>query len=366
MLEKDFIEQANNLPQSFLNAMISDKNIVIYGGGAACLWYVEWLRGHGIEPLCIIDSDLRQKGSYIDSVEIKSMDDVEREFGLYNLCVIIGSPKYKREISEILKKWKNVPVYSFETEIYCNFIKDVKMYRKYLLEHYDELDDVYQSLADEKSRETLDSILKGRITGNQDYFSNVMTLNQYFPDDIISLDENETIIEVGANDGSTLIELLDRLNRKYKRIYCFEPDVKCISIIREKIEKEKDDRIIFIPKGAGNKEETLYFKTDTEKGASRVVESGDYDYFIQVTSIDKEISEPISFIKMDIEGMELEALKGAEKTIKAYKPKLAICVYHNQEDIIDIPRYIKSLVPTYKMYIRHHNYGAAETVLYCV
>ena len=295
------------------------------------------------------------------------MEDVEREYGLKDLCVIISSPKYKREIITILqKKWQGVPIYSFETEIYCNFIKDIEVYRKYLLDHYSEIEDIYKFLADEESKETLDYILKGRITGNQDYFSDVMVPNQYFPDKIIDLGESETIIEVGSNDGGTLLDLLDKLNRKYNKIYCFEPDVKCINLIKEKIKKEKDDRIVLIEKGAGNNEEILYFKTDAEKGASRVVDKGTYDYSIQVTCIDKEISEPISYIKMDIEGMELDALKGAEKIIKASRPKLAICIYHKPEDIIEIPHYIKKMVPSYKMYLRHHNYGAAETVLYCV
>lgn len=67
---------------------------------------------------------------------------------------------------------------------------------------------------------------------------------------------------------------------------------------------------------------------------------------------------------MDIEGSELRALMGSEETIKKYKPKLAICIYHKREDLITIPQYIKIIVPEYKLYLRAHFPYVSETVLY--
>ncbi|MNC55831.1 hypothetical protein D3C75_1053850 [compost metagenome] len=73
-----------------------------------------------------------------------------------------------------------------------------------------------------------------------------------------------------------------------------------------------------------------------------------------------------SFIKMDIEGAEMEALQGAQNTIVKHRPRLAICIYHKPEDILEIPLYLKSLVPDYKFYIRHYSNYTIETVLYAI
>lgn len=72
----------------------------------------------------------------------------------------------------------------------------------------------------------------------------------------------------------------------------------------------------------------------------------------------------INFIKMDIEGSELSALKGAEKSIKRFKPKLAISIYHQPQDFWEIPQWIDSLNLGYKFYVRHFTIHAEETVLF--
>ena len=82
--------------------------------------------------------------------------------------------------------------------------------------------------------------------------------------------------------------------------------------------------------------------------------------------MDEEVKEPVSYMKMDIEGSELRALHGAERQIRENHPKLAVCVYHKNEDILDIWNYLRELVPEYRFYLRHHTVVGTETVLYAV
>lgn len=102
------------------------------------------------------------------------------------------------------------------------------------------------------------------------------------------------------------------------------------------------------------------------KGASRIADMGNST--IQVDRLDAMLpeSEPVTFIKMDLEGAELHALGGAKQTIQRYRPKLAVSIYHKPEDIWEIPGIILKLNPDYRLYLRHYSIAAAETVVYAI
>jgi FkbM family methyltransferase len=132
--------------------------------------------------------------------------------------------------------------------------------------------------------------------------------------------------------------------------------------IKANLASVKDARII--DKGAWSEKTTLFFENS---GLSNSAISSNGGFQIQTEKIDNVCeNEKVSMLKMDIEGAELEALKGAEKTIIRDRPVLAICVYHKEEDLITIPQYIRSLHHDYKLYIRHYGPMQDETVLYAV
>lgn len=105
---------------------------------------------------------------------------------------------------------------------------------------------------------------------------------------------------------------------------------------------------------------------DEESTGGRLLEEG--TNFVPVTTIDSVVSEKekVTYIKMDVEGAELQSLKGAKETIMRDTPKLAICIYHRQDDLWKIPEYILSLNKKYRFYIRHYCSYYYETVLYAV
>ena len=97
---------------------------------------------------------------------------------------------------------------------------------------------------------------------------------------------------------------------------------------------------------------------------SRIISEVSGDNYVDLVMLDEYINEKPTYIKMDIEGAELDALKGAQKIITKYKPKLGICIYHKPFDFYQISLLLKQYVPEYKFIIRQHEKGAYDAVLY--
>ena len=365
-IDKEYIKNEINLAEHFLKEYNKDDKIVCVGGGDALYWYHNFFVEHGVEIKYILDKNASEKCGEEFGTPVVNSDYLLELNDVSNYKFVVTAPKYRDEIiQEICLTFGNVTIYSFEAEIYYTFIKNVQEYRNFLYDNWERFEELSACLADEKSKETIVAFLKGRVSANQKYFIDVMESDQYFPKDIIKLSPNEIIVEVGSNDGKTLEDILSRTNREYQKIYCFEPDEECTPLLEEIIKKEQGD-IQLVKKGVGEHVEKLRFKSNSQRGASHVVDSEEYDYAISITTLDDEIKEKVTYIKMDIEGMELKALKGAEKLIRQYHPRLALCVYHEKEDILDIFEYLKDLELGYKFYLRHHNWGATETVLYAI
>lgn len=187
---------------------------------------------------------------------------------------------------------------------------------------------------------------------------------QYFGPDFIKYEEEEVFVDAGCCDLSSSITL-KKCCKGLKKVYAFEPDPDCYKRCLDKKERTNFTEAEIIPYATWSKKATLRFKA-IGGGSSIILDDGEIS--ISAVTIDETIraADKITFIKMDVEGAELESLKGAKKTIMQDKPKLAICIYHKPEDMVTIPLYIKELVPEYKLYIRHHSNGPFETVLYAV
>lgn len=188
--------------------------------------------------------------------------------------------------------------------------------------------------------------------------------DQYFGPDFMTYEDEEVFLDVGSCNLRDSIFLRDYCCH-LKKVYAFEPDPKNYEVCRRNKERYGFPEAELLPFGAWSEDTTLHFSA-VGSGTSCVNDNGEIS--VSVRAIDHVIpeEEQVTFIKMDIEGSELEALKGARHTIQRCKPKLAISLYHKPEDMTEIPLYIQSLVPEYKFYVRHHSNCYTETVFYAI
>lgn len=155
------------------------------------------------------------------------------------------------------------------------------------------------------------------------------------------------------------MQFLEVVGNKYQEIIMFEADEKNYVQCEENVKKLANVKLY--NKALWNKCEKLHFESCNESGRisdgkGQIVEGVALDEILQ--------GKRVTFIKMDIEGAELAALQGARETIMKWHPKLAICLYHKPEDIVEITEYIIQLNPSYKIYIRQHVLSYTETILY--
>lgn len=242
-----------------------------------------------------------------------------------------------------------------------NFLKCYKMNK----EKYEE---VYNILEDEKSKKVYRAVLKFREHYKYSDIKNVISYPQYFVEDIFDKYEDEVFVDGGAYTGDTICSMLKVIPSScIKKIYAWEPDAgnskilqyevkKMLSRTRGKVEVELCPYVLY-------KEVTNISFQNTANGASKIDEEGSVS--VLTNTIDNCCVDA-TFIKMDIEGGEIEALYGAKNTIINNRPKLAICIYHTDNHLYEIPLLIHKWVPEYKIYIRHHGQMEAETVMYAL
>lgn len=183
----------------------------------------------------------------------------------------------------------------------------------------------------------------------------------YFDDEIIAHMKEGTLIDGGCYDGSDAKRFIDKYHGD---AICFEPDSHSLEMISSRL-KGYEQNYRVVPKALWKENGEVSFVSNGSPG-SRIKE-GDVGETIPATAIDLVASDDkIAMIKMDIEGAELEALQGAERTIKRDHPILAISIYHKPEDIITLPERILDICEGYRFFLRHYSFSWYDTVLYAI
>lgn len=308
-----------------------------------------------LEIIFFIDDNNVRNDSDIEGLKVLSLHEAIKQEKNFNIIIT------NYYISSVLKKIEAEGFDLNKVFFWGQFlIEDVDY--SYLVKNRDNLYSAYNSLGDNLSKIIFESMVSARINKNIDLLGRTCETKQYFPQDIFEWNDEEVFVDGGAYDGDTIEAFLECTGQKYKYIYAFEPDK---SNWKRLLNRAYTRNIKIY--NAGLYSETKNISFDSNRGGSSKVGETGADTVQVIKFDDLDLPEKnISFIKMDIEGSELSALQGMKETIKKNKPKLAICIYHKLEDLWELPLYIKSLVPEYKLYIRNYTSYLDEIVLYAV
>lgn len=359
-------EQDNHFIKSVTEMRANGLPLVLYGAG--CLGLMTWefmSRENMPVDKVALNKKYITEGMLFKGLPVVAIEDLLASSSDFNCIVALQVVSEEMQLT-LRENGANVLVFD---PAFIGVSTDLWYTPAFCTEHSDTLESFYETLADERSRETLVAFLNQRLSAKRGPYQAVYEPVHYFPTDIIRLQDAEVFIDCGAYNGDSIQAFMKEIARQQvsmpEKVVGFEPDTDNFTQLCENTRQWPFCQPV--KKGVWNETTALYFQSGNAL-SSRVMAQSAQTVTIELDSIDNVLQgKKATFIKMDVEGAELKALQGAAKTIQEWHPTLAISVYHKPEDLITIPQYIQSLSADYLFYLRgHHPELAFELVLYAV
>lgn len=330
------------------------NGIVLFGAGQNGRWCLDYLKRNNLKVNYFIDNSPKLQHTTIDNIPIISFDEYKNKN--LNSPILITS---KHSVLAIAKTLIEVEL---KMPFDCWFlIKNIQEYRNIL-----------NIFHDEKSKNVLTLIMKTMLTGDEKYCSLIAENNQYFCMAPFFNTGNETFVDLGAYTGDTIEKFIYAHNGSYKHIYAFEPGKKQIDAMQyrfERLYKEwalKENSITINNMAVSSQKSSTTIDYCEHLLATCITNKKVDGDIVQVDTLDNYFKNiNISSIKVDIEGSEIDMLKGGINVIKRDKPKFALSVYHKPDDLIRSVQILTSLGINYNFSLRHHSSYLMDTTLYC-
>ncbi|MGB8007892.1 MAG: FkbM family methyltransferase [Terriglobales bacterium] len=348
------------------------NRLVIFGAGNLGRKVVQCVRSIGIEPLAFADNGQSKWGSSVDGVPVLSPTDAAARYGASALFLVSiwSLGHYYRDSRAQLERSGCTRVEStaslrwkFADRLLPDFCQDLphKLY-----EQAAEVRKAASLWTDDASRREYLNHVLWRAKGDQNALGPPVEEKQYFLDSLYRIDEHEVFVDCGAYTGDTAEQLI-RKNPAFSKIIAIEADPRNFDRLRKwvgTLDAPVASRISALNAAVGATRGQLRFQANGTDGA-RLATDGN----VVVDCIPIDDLTPAAgatFIKMDIEGAELDALEGARRSIQTHRPILSICVYHKQDDLWRIPLFISTMAEDYRFFLRPHGADGKELVCYAV
>lgn len=320
----------------------ASKPIVLYGMGNGADKIISVLEKYDIKISGVFASDGFVRKKIFHGFEVTDYKTAKQNFGDMIVLVCFGT-----SLPDVIANIKRI---SSEQELYA---PDVAVYGDTLFnlefaqENAERLKHIYSLLADDTSKKVFENAVWYKLTGDIKYLFECETPPEEVYQNLLKLGSDETYFDLGAYRGDTVAEFLSFVSG-YKKIVAVEPDFKTYSKLCTATENLKD--ILNINACISDVLGDTTFNMNGSRGSSigygkKVIKS------VTVDALSEKFTP--TYLKMDIEGAELSALKGAKNTVTQFKPKMQIATYHRSEDLFVLPETVLDFRKDYKIYLRH-------------
>ena len=342
------------------NTARGDKKLFLFGCGVLGRSLYQMFTEDGYTITGFVDNNEKNWGEEIEGVKCISPQELVK---IKNAIVFITVGK-AYEVYEQLVDSEIEMVYKYPMAYFSVMHNNYMRYEK--KEILTKIENLFDILEDEESHKVAFWQIKSWFASAEELnkleFKEIYSKGIYLQSEIFDFSKKENLIDCGAYNGDTLQYFLNN-GIKWNKYYAFEMSKNNYHEFikyKETLPQEIQDTLQVWNVGVGEKEETIYYSENIS--GTRAGSEGNQKSHI--VTLDRVIDDRISYIKMDIEGSEMAALRGGRHLIIDNKPKCAICAYHQPSDLWDIPLYLKELVPEYRVFFRHHDYITSDVVCY--
>jgi FkbM family methyltransferase len=347
------------------------RSVVICGAGQLGRFVLPGVRAAGIDPLAFCDNNPALWGTAIDGVHVLSpAAAVEAYNGKAAFLAAVYNASGIHLQLRALGCEPVVPYPAFFWQHWRCLPNEVRLdLPQRIVQRAEEITSAYHLLADEKSRREFRAQVRWRCLLDYACLPKPDPASEmYFARDILRLSASEVFADCGAFDGDSIRSFLEKTKDQFRRIYAFEPDeanVGALGCYVATLPASLRARIEILPWAVGRHDGLVRFNAEGSV-ASKIGEAGSVE--LACRSLDSALRgrEVPTFIKMDIEGAEVDALPGAAETLRRTSPVVAVCAYHRCDHLWQIPALLHVTNSDYKIFLRRYAEECWETVYYAV
>lgn len=320
----------------------TSKPIVLYGMGNGADKIINTLESYGIEFKGVFASDGFVRNKLFHNFKISTYKELKEKFGSMIVLLCFGS-----SLSDVIENIKKI---ADEQELYAPEVPVIGgglFTKEYYQQNKAKFDFVYSRLADETSKKTFGNIIKYKISGKIEYLFDCEVSTQEPYENFLKL-KAENFLDLGAYNGDTILDFISHC-QDYRDITAIEPDIKTFKKLQGNTAHLQNATLI----NACVSDKCALLPFGMKGGRNSSLQDG--GSLLQSVTVDS-LNKDFTYIKMDVEGEEFNAVLGAKNTIINQKPKMLISAYHRTEDLIKIPQTVLSIRNDYKIYLRHFKY----------